>query len=204
MKFYSQSNQDVWVCEFFKYKKNGYFVEVGAYDGIQTSNTYYLEKELNWTGVCIEANSQVFKNLVANRKSKNINIAVASERGYCNFLGDKISHTNGDRIECDTLNSILLANCTTNHIDYLSLDIEGLEYEALESLDFTHWNIGLMTVEHNLYCTDSKQKDKIYKLLTENGFRRAVEDVKCLDTNPIWYNKPYEDWYVNQNIKDIA
>lgn len=197
--FYSQSEQDKWVAESYKYKKNGYFIEVGAYDGIQTSNTYFLEKELNWNGICIEANRQVFNSLAANRKSKNINMAVSSEKGYCNFLGDKISYNIGDKIECDTLNSILLNNCIENNIDYLSLDIEGAEYIALESLDFNYWNIGLMTVEHNLYCTDSQEKDKIYSLLTKKGFHRAVEDVKCLDRNPLWYNKPYEDWYINKN-----
>lgn len=68
--FYSQSEQDKWVCEFFNYKKNGYFVEVGAYDGIQTSNTYFLEKELAWTGVCIEADTTIFQELSKHRKSK--------------------------------------------------------------------------------------------------------------------------------------
>jgi FkbM family methyltransferase len=197
MIFYSQADQDKWVAEFYKYKKNGYFIEVGAYDGIQTSNTYFLEKELNWSGVCIEANRQVFNSLAANRKSKNINIAVSSKKGYCNFLGDKISDKGGDTIECDTLNNILLDNYIGNNIDYLSLDIEGAEYIALESLNFNYWDIGLITVEHNLYCTDSIEKDKIYNLLTNNGFYRAIEDVKCLDKNPLYYNKPYEDWYIS-------
>ena len=197
--FYSQSSQDKWVCEYYKYKKNGYFVEVGAYDGIQTSNTYFLEKELDWNGICIEANKNIFKNLEANRKSKNLNIAINSKKGTCNLLGDKINNDGvGQLIECDTLNEILLNNSCNKNIDYLSLDIEGMEYEALLSLDFNYWNIKLMTVEHNLYCSNSMQKDKIYKLLSEKGFERIVEDAKCLDTNPLYYNKPYEDWYAKK------
>jgi hypothetical protein len=40
-------------------------------------------------------------------------------------------------------------------------------------------------------------KDEIYHLLTDNGFTRVLEDVVCLDTNPLYFNKPYEDWYIN-------
>lgn len=197
--FYSQSGQDKWVCDFFNYKKNGYFVEVGAYDGIQTSNTYYLEKELGWNGICIEANLEIFQALKQNRQSNNINFAVSSNKGFCNFSGDKIN-TFGHVVECDTLNSILYNNSCKQKIDYLSLDIEGMEYEALKSLDFNYWDIKLITVEHNLYCTNDIEKNKIYDLLSSKNFERVVEDVKCLDTNPIWFNKPYEDWYINRNI----
>ena len=197
--FYSQSGQDKWVCDFFNYKKNGYFVEVGAYDGIQTSNTYYLEKELGWNGICIEANLEIFKILKQNRQSNNINVAVSSNKGLCNFNGDRIN-TFGHVVECDTLNSILYNNSCKQKIDYLSLDIEGMEYEALKSLDFNYWYIKLITVEHNLYCTNDIEKNKIYDLLSSKNFERVIEDVKCLDPNPIWFNKPYEDWYVNRNI----
>ncbi len=199
--FYSQSEQDKWVYEFYKGKKNGYFVEVGAHNGIQSSNTYFLEKELNWKGVCIEANKSLFSDLTKNRNSKNVNTAVASYAGYCKFSNDKISNNDyGDSVKCDTLNEILLETATQRDIDYLSLDIEGHEYIALESLDFEYWNIGLITVEHNLYCTGDTEKNKIYEILSKNNFTRVRDNVLCSDTNPIWHNKPFEDWYVNNNL----
>ena len=201
--FYSQSEQDKWVCEFFNYKKNGYFVEVGAYDGIQTSNTYFLEKELAWTGVCIEADTTIFQELSKHRKSKNINLAVSNFNGYCSFDKNKLSISDNDgnnnMIECNTLNKILLDNNTNKCIDYLSLDIEGAEYDALQSLDFNYWDIALITVEHNLYYTNADHKNKIYDILNKNGFIRVKEDVVCLDKNPLFYNKPYEDWYIHQD-----
>jgi len=201
--FYSQSEQDKWVHEFYKGKQNGYFVEVGAYDGIESSNTYFLEKELNWKGLCIEANKNIFNKLTKSRKSKNINTAVASYAGYCKFSNDKISNNDyGDSVKCDTLNEILLETATQRDIDYLSLDIEGHECIALESLDFEYWNIGLITVEHNLYLTGDIEKNKIYDILSRNNFTRVKEDVLCLSTNPAWNNKPYEDWYVNNNLLD--
>ena len=199
--FYSQAQQDRWVCDFFNYKKNGYFIDVGASDGIGASNTYFLEKYLNWNGISIEANEDTFNLLSRNRMSTNINIAINSFKGECSFDGYTVNDKAGNiMVKCNTLNQVLLDANTNRDIDYFSLDIEGLEYLALESLDFNYWNIGLITVEHNLYCTDSTEKNKIYDLLTKNNFIREKEDVLCLDPHPSVYGKPYEDWYINKNI----
>jgi hypothetical protein len=199
MKYYSQSGQDKWVNQFFNSKTNGFFIEVGAYDGIQTSNTYFLEKELNWDGLCIEANFNFFQKLKINRKSKNINLAVNNFLGECFFGGDKVSE-HGTKVSCDTLNNILLKNKCPQKIDYLSLDIEGYEIIALESLDFNYFDIGLITVEHNSYLVGETNKNKIFELLSKKGFTRKFNNVLCEDTNPLWYKKPYEDWYVNNKL----
>jgi FkbM family methyltransferase len=199
--FYSQAQQDKWVCDFFNYKPDGYFIEVGAFDGIGDSNTYFLEKSLNWKGISIEANEEVFNSLCKNRSSININIAINSFKGECSFDGYTVNNKlDNILIKCDTLNQVLLDSNADKNIDYLSLDIEGLEYEALESLNFNYWNIGLITVEHNLYCTNSIKKDKIYNLLTKNNFIRDKEDVLCLHPDPSVYGKPYEDWYINRKL----
>jgi hypothetical protein len=71
--FKSQAGQDEWVAEFYNNKKNGYFIEVGAYDGVGDSNTYFLEKVLDWNGISIEANENKFFELCNNRSSININ-----------------------------------------------------------------------------------------------------------------------------------
>jgi len=199
--YYSQSNQDKWVAEFLEFKKNGYFIEVGAYDGIQTSNTYFFEKNFNWSGICIEANPSVFNSLIKNRKSVNVNKAVTDYKGTCNCKANEYKITNeGISIDCDTLLNILDENNAPNVIDYLSIDIEGYEYIALKEFDFIKYEIGLITVEHNLYCDGDTRKNQIFELLTKNGFSRVVDNAPCLDPNPEWYNKPYEDWYVNNKL----
>jgi FkbM family methyltransferase len=197
--YYSQSNQDKWVTEFLKNKKNGFFVELGAYDGIQTSNTYYMEKNLDWDGICVEANPNVYQKLINNRKSKNINVALTDYIGECFFQGDKIS-TSGTRVPCTTLDNVLKENNCPLNIDYISIDIEGYEYIVLKDFNFKNWNIKMLTIEHNLYCDGRERKDKLFNLLTSNGFTRVVEDAPCLDTNPLYFNKPYEDWYINNNL----
>lgn len=198
---YSQAGQDVWVAKKFEYKKNGYFLEVGAYDGIQTSNTYFLEKELGWSGICIEANPSVFNSLALNRKSLNLNVAVSNYEGVGMFLGDAISTDGrGVNVDFDTLNNILKKNKAPEIVDYLSIDIEGHEFTVLEDFDFSKWHINCMTVEHNLYMNGPTEKEKLFELLSNKGFIREVEDAPCLDNNPLWHMKPYEDWYVNKNL----
>ena len=199
--YYSQSDQDKWVTEFYQNKKNGFFVEVGAYDGIQTSNTFFFEETLGWSGICIEANPHVFNSLVKNRKSINLNYAVTDYEGSCFFNNDKISNSSiGDRVMCLPLENILKANNCPKKIDYLSMDIEGHEYIVLKDFNFDEFEIGLMTIEHNLYCDGNERKDLIYNLLTSKGFTRVVDNAVCLDKNPLYYNKPYEDWYVNNKL----
>jgi FkbM family methyltransferase len=197
--YYSQSDQDKWVTEFYQNKKNGFFVEVGAYDGIQTSNTFFFEESLGWDGVCIEANPNVFNSLVKNRKSINLNYAVTDYEGECFFSNDRISNT-GSKVKCLPLEKILKENDCPRKIDYLSMDIEGYEYIVLKDFNFDEFEIGVMTIEHNLYCDGNERKDLIYNLLTSKGFTRVVDNAVCLDKNPLYYNKPYEDWYVNNKL----
>jgi len=58
-KYYSQLGQDKWVLEKLDYKENGFFIEIGAYDGITLSNTYSLEKDFGWDGICVECNPEI-------------------------------------------------------------------------------------------------------------------------------------------------
>lgn len=193
--YYSQSQQDFWILTQNNFKKNGIFIDVGAYDGVQTSNTYTLETYFNWNGICIEANQDAYLKLNQNRKSINVYGAVTNYDGNISFHGDKIV-ANGASTPCFKLNSILEQNFDDKiEIDYLSLDVEGHEYTILESLDFNKWKIKYLTVEHNLYINGPENKNKIFELLISKGYTRVVDNAVCLDTNPNWYNQPYEDWY---------
>jgi FkbM family methyltransferase len=180
------------------YKSNGFFLEIGAYDGIQTSNTYALEKFLNWDGICIEANTEVFGRLKQNRSRINVHTAVSNYDGVCNFGGDRI---NGGPtvVNCYTLDTILTQNNAPKEIDYISIDVEGHELAILSSFNFKNWDIKLFTIEHNLYCDGPAKKDSLFKLLTENNFTRVLDNALCLDKNPDYFNQPYEDWYVNND-----
>ena len=198
MNYYSQANQDKWVCSILNHKIGGYFVDLGAYDGVGISNTYALEKHYGWSGVCVEAKKTSYDSLVRNRSCHCVYGAVSNENGTCRFSNssEKID-LSGLEVPCYTLDSILSTVNAPYDIDYLSIDIEGHEFAVLNSFDFSKWKIKLMTVEHNLYCSGSEMKDKLFSLLSENGFTRVVNDAICLDKHPSVYGKPFEDWYVS-------
>jgi len=199
MTFYSQSGQDEWINKIFNGKRYGYYVDIGAYDGLESSNTAYFEKDLDWDGICVEANPSYYSRLTANRASQNVFAAVSNYNGVIKFGNDSISE-NGVEVPCKTLNTILEECNAPAFIDYLSIDVEGHEPTILEAFDFDRWRFGAMTVEHNLYCWGDANKVRLHELLTSKGYIRVVEDAPCLDTNPMYYQQPYEDWYVNTEI----
>lgn len=200
MKFYSQSLQDKWVVELLNFKKKGFFLDIGAYDGVQTSNTYTLEQELGWDGICIEANPQVFRSLSEARSSICVNTVLLDYKGECQFGTSEINQAPFTTLPCDTLTNVLEENNCPLEIDYLSIDIEGCEYDVLKEFDFDKYAVTCMTVEHNLYLDGDFNKNRIFELLSNKGFKRVVEDAPCLDKCPAWYMKPYEDWYVSKNF----
>ena len=64
----------------FKNKKNGFFIEAGAYDGEVYSNSLLFEKKLNWTGLLVEPNPDNFKSLLSkNRKSYSIETCLSTK-----------------------------------------------------------------------------------------------------------------------------
>jgi FkbM family methyltransferase len=158
-KFYSQVGQDKWVCEYFNYKRDGYFLDIGAADGIDLSNTYYLEKELGWIGICVEALKKNFDKLQVNRNCISVHKAAYHKNTWVNFLGDGNDNLGGhistnstytETVEAVKVEDILKEYNSPKIIDYISLDIEGNEYEALLGFPFKDYEVILWTIEHNL------------------------------------------------------
>jgi FkbM family methyltransferase len=84
----AQMNQDIILDkELFKEKRDGVFIEVGALDGVGGSNTYFFEKERNWTGLLIEPNPVEFSKLKnSERKAHKENCAISNIEEEVNFL----------------------------------------------------------------------------------------------------------------------
>ena len=175
----SQFLQDLWVMFMLSSKRNGYFVEFGAGDGIEHSNTYILEKEFGWAGLLIEPVPTVYKELRKNRSSVCFEgvIAVSDSRSanlvvtdYTQFssiegfhLGDmhaahrKSAEKNIISVRAYELNELLLLNPPPNNVvDYLSIDVEGAEAKILPRIDFEQWRFNVVTCEHNFREEDMK------------------------------------------------
>jgi FkbM family methyltransferase len=206
MKSYSQFGQDVHIINnIYNNKKGGYFVDIGAYDGINMSNTYLLEKSYDWKGICVEANPRYFKNLENVRASININNAIyINDTDELDFIDDinggcsGFQKTNSHnflndcpiiKVRTKNLTNLLQENNAPNFIDYLSIDTEGSEYDILNSHNFDKYKFGYITVEHN-YINENRIKirnlliSKGYKFYRENG----VDDDYILNLKGIFYN----------------
>src|SRR5579859_3629901 len=77
MKSYSQFQEDSWVLKHLPLPTKGVFVEVGAYDGIASSNTYGFEQE-GWTGLCVEPDPEIASRCRQNRRCRTLQCAIAS------------------------------------------------------------------------------------------------------------------------------
>lgn len=92
--YYSQFGQDQFLDQqVFKGKKRGIFVDIGAYDGITSSNSYFFEKYRNWSGLCIEPTPDAYEKLKKNRRAKTINGCIWKKTGPALFL--KVMYPNG-------------------------------------------------------------------------------------------------------------
>lgn len=153
-KLYSQIKQDAWVLS--KIKSPGFFVDIGAHNGIDLSNTYALE-QAGWNGICIEPHPELFKELEQNRKCIVIQKAISNYNGTASFHQNQESalsslDKNGEIEVCvNRLDMILSAYKAPQNIDYISLDVEGAEIDILLDFPFDKWNVKCWTVEHNLY-----------------------------------------------------
>lgn len=197
MKTYSQVNQDLWVLEMLKNKTNGYFLDIGAYDGIKFSNSYLLESDYNWSGLLVEAHPLNYKKMLSIRNSTCVNYAITNEVGFVNIDGDgdtgsKISKS-GYEIKSTTFKELFKEYDTPNKIDYMSLDIEGYESISLEEFPFDTHICSLITVEHNLYMGDDSNKKRIKELLLDNGYEIVKENVTS-------DGLPFEDWYKHKKL----
>lgn len=176
--FYSQDQQDKYLEEnIFKGYKNGFFIDVGAHNGKSINNTLYFEENNNWTGINIEPIEKVYNDLIINRPNCiNINCAVCNNDGETEFLCntgytemisgikntfdprhmERLKNENkkyGSSTEIIKVKTKKLETiCDLNkisHINYLSIDVEGAEFEVIKSINFDKVFIDVIGFENN-------------------------------------------------------
>lgn len=191
---YSQLGQDLEVLNYYKNKENGFFIEIGANDGIKLSNTYLLEKNYNWKGICAEPipdkfnllcinrpNSICCDSAVYNESNKKVVFDIANSYDLLSGIQSHIDchkrTVNVNKTEIIvttiTLNDLLYKSNAPLFIEYLSLDTEGSEFEILKSVDFNKYKFGLIDVEHNYI---EPRRSDIKHLLLSNGYEYIKEN----------------------------
>jgi FkbM family methyltransferase len=185
---YSQLGQDLEVIKFYNNKENGFFIEIGASDGINLSNTYLLETHYKWKGICCEPIPNNFKNLVKNRPNSicydeavynssglTVIFDIANNFDLLSGISNHIDchksavDVNKETIQVQTISLLDVLNNANAplFIEYMSLDTEGSEFEILKNFDFEKYTFGLIDVEHN-YC--EPRRTEIKNLLLSKGY----------------------------------
>lgn len=197
----AQIMQDLFVLAQLGFKRNGYFVEFGACDGVKGSNTLLLEREYGWRGILAEPARIWHERLRENRNAAISTRCVWSRSGETvtfnetdlpalstiNSFSDTDhwaeERSNGRTYSVDTisLNDLLAESGAPREIDYISIDTEGSELEILRAFDFSKYHVSAVTCEHNY----TPAREAIHALLTQRGFVRKCEMLSQFD-----------DWYV--------
>lgn len=197
----SQIRQDLFVLSELNYKQNGFFVEFGATNGIDLSNTYLLETDFGWNGILAEPATLWHNDLDRNRKAiidkrciwKRSGETLTFNEASCTELSTIDSLRDGDHlakareggkkysVQTVSLSDLLREHRAPKEIDYLSIDTEGSEFDILENFDFNEYKFKIITCEHNF----SPLREKLDALFQKNGYQKKYEHLSSCD-----------DWWV--------
>jgi FkbM family methyltransferase len=208
VEFVGQELQDMYAYLYFKGKHDGFFIDIGAYDGITISNTYALEN-IGWKGICVEPIFEIYQNLAKNRKCDCVNAAIHNEETELEFIQTKGGRSgfkgNMSRrmlraataegivkklsIKTITFDS-LMKKYDTKYIDFMSIDTEGSELAVLSSIDFKEYTFGLITIENN-HGSQLKRfmAERGYKLFLDLG-ADLVFIPKNIEVGSYWWTDP--------------
>lgn len=196
----SQLKQDLFALAQLNFKRDGYFVDLGAADGISGSNTYLMERRFGWRGILVEP-ARCWHNQLRRNRTAAIETSCAwGESGsVVSFnevnvpeLSTIDSYSSGDShsearklgklysVSTISLNDLLAKYDAPSQIDYLSIDTEGSEYEILSAFNFERYKFKVITCEHNF----TPAREKVHELLSNRGYIRRFAEIS-----------QFEDWF---------
>lgn len=198
MAYYSQFGQDFYILKYFNNKNDGFFIEIGAYNGVSFSNTKKME-DIGWDGICVEPNPVMFEKVEKARKCHKYNVALAESdcekefvqiSGNCAVLSgiredyhpehvkrieDEIQKDGGNidniKVRAITFSTLMADFPHIKTIDYISIDTEGNEFKILKTIDFNKYDIKTLSIENNYDDTEIREfmKNAGYRLKTKLG-----------------------------------
>jgi FkbM family methyltransferase len=182
------NDEDKWVIEdVYNRKRNGFFLELGAYDGFGISNTYILEKQYGWNGICIEPDPVNFAKLVRERTCICVQACVDGARREVGYLYDgavggiidadtdikpedakpliEAARKDGRlaTVQTKTLRQILKDSRAPRVIDFFSFDVEGAETRILRDFDFDEYVFRALVIE--------RASEELNEVLYRNGYK---------------------------------
>ena len=180
------NNEDTAILNYFKDRKNGFYVDVGCYHPIHRNNTHLLHMR-NWSGVNVDTSQfsiDLFNfmrprdlnyNCAISDKNENIKLFYQKELSQLSTIekGQAESVFQGDikekEIQAFTLDEILSRDKYSNSkIDLLDIDVEGADLKVLRGLSFDKFKPELVCVE--IHAKEIEKSD-IYNFLIDKKYK---------------------------------
>ena len=211
----SQVKQDKLVMSILNNPKNGYFIDLAANDATNLSNTFQLEKQLDWNGICIEPNP-IYWTSLSHRKCHVVGAVVGKERmaeiqfrmypdlkkrapsgGIEGYVDPNIPRSKEKSVDLYTVPflEILEKFHAPFEIDYMSLDVEGAEFLVMEAFPFDKYLFKVMTIE--------RPNQDLVNLLLKNGYLYlAANNEDGMET--AWIHKSMKSEINYDGIKEVG
>ena len=180
--FKGQVEQDKFVLNILKYKKNGFFLEIGSADPIICNNSYILEKNYNWKGIMVEYNNNFLDNYKIERQNSIHIINDATTIDYKNLFEE---------------------NNVPINLDYLQIDLEVRNGSTLNTLKKLNLEVmdkhkfATITFEHDIYISNYlNTRVESRKIFQNRGYIRVLSDIN--DSG-----NPFEDWYIHPDLVEM-
>ncbi len=211
-QYYSQYRQDQFLNEnIFKNKKNGFFIEFGAYDGIKFSNTKFFEETLGWKGICLEPIPEHFSALEKNRPNsiciqgcisdapgRKIFNQVTSKKFFVEMLSglkEEYDPIHFERTKRETENSN--GSMKTIWVDCFTLN-DVLERYNISHIDYL--SIDTEGGELNILKSIDFEKFNIDVIEVENNYSDPEFRIFMESKNYILFDKKHDETYVHVKL----
>ena len=182
---YAMDNEDTAILDYFKDKKNGFYVDIGCYHPIHRNNTYLLHMQ-NWSGINVDTSQfsidlfdymrpkDLNYHCAISDKNENIKLFYQKELSQLSTTeksqAEKVFQGNIKQKEINafTLDEILSRGKYKNSkIDFLDIDVEGADLKVLRGLSFEKFKPELVCVE--IHAKEIK-KSNIYNFLIDKNY----------------------------------
>ena len=172
-KSFSQFGDDLFIAEFFANQKEGKYVDLGAFHPMRLSNTYLLFKK-GWSGTNIDLNPITIDLFnLARKNDDNICCLMAGKENLlkdvyfedwsaANSITSNKNLSERKQMKTKTFESLIYKN-----FDFLNIDLEGHDYEILQTIDFKKFNPKLICIE---ILENSSDKENIFNFLKQCNY----------------------------------
>jgi|APSaa5957512622_1039677.scaffolds.fasta_scaffold11832_1 FkbM family methyltransferase len=192
-EFVAQFGEDRILWDLLGPKNDGFFLDIGAYDGVLGSNTYFFE-QVGWSGICIEPNPWKYVECTNARPRSRVVHAALSRRHHVgvrpftivteptgsealSFLTTSPLHLRRCQIESQrmvqvpvpVLSADIVLGDHAGPIDFVSLDVEGAELDVLAGFDLNRFRPRAFVIEDNTFGRDWRTED----YMARYGYRRT-------------------------------